>query len=1157
MCVYIFNANTMSKRNKPSKHRICCFCRLSENNELEFGKFYEDGEIVTHYYCLLLSSNMQQRGKDDEGILGFLKTDIKKEISRGKRLVCSYCKKAGATLGCCNVKCKKIFHYPCGLRAGTLNQFFDEFRSYCIKHRPKQKIDARVKIELSKTNKVVCCICYDEVDPYDTVGTMWAPCCKKNAWFHRKCVQQLAMSAGYFFKCPLCNNKNLFQKAMSEFGIFIPSQDASWELVPNAFEELLYRHDQCNAPICLCPKGRKYTSCNAKWELALCRTCGSQGTHMACGQLKWANPVWECRECISILGKSKVTASSSTTKDTLQNVSDFKDSDSDISVGKDSPIPFTSSSPLISSASQSPIVKQRPGPRSFKLRQLKLIEEMQNNNKYQTNENINTMLDPTNVEKHSLQSTSTKESFMSVSNSVTASMFHNYEDSSNSSIWHSKSQLDKQVDIVTLDSDDDIIEASNFISLNNVFIEANESENCLSSFKRNKVESNKSDTIYDSSLLKIEKLLQENNQNQTDTNNSLISNLNVTEFDNLKKFSPQNKTNFNILDNVVQLNDENEHNYTDFTSNIKITNVVSLAPKEFENLSSIEVEQKINNPTTQNRDGSISNNSLLQPSCYHSNILKLNLKRKRDKSISFPIASCISEPKKLRETNSVMEETSRASHIPLHAFTYAASNKNNLKISNHNEDSTSIDEFHLQNKKQHIQIKQNCNKNQDIPHTSSAKCSLKMNVSNNIFTNNTDTNKENFHMSVDTVNEMNKISKNIKVNNNIKDCDEDGGISPVVESSNRSFTNDTRINCIDKSITLDHSKSKRSQIAEQWKPQNDVEMLMLKQHRTSNNKFHNMYWQGKSESTDSNYSQLIPEYVCLRDLKFRVSNINNLQMILYDKYSVNINMECVTTTRKNTTFDVPIKKVAPQCIFKTQNDTLLNFRSGNIYSNKDKNTNIFVNEYSEHDQDDIKENLDPVITIPCKNTKDDLLINATLVTNNPNIFTNNNNQSENKTVEHNDGGRNHETIRLRDDIKNNFDAITSCNHNYAKSIIDVEQNIQNLNFDDIIDKTYEIHHMKKGLKTDFKVSIDLKKIKCFVDDNPNLFSRYKKEDSKRCIQQANFLKEQNNIQTNFNSSEHVKNSSIDESKHDENFTLSTSKYVIKELTSHNTETEKN
>lgn len=33
---------------------------------------------------------MQQRGKDDQGILGFLKTDIQKEIRRGKRLVINY-----------------------------------------------------------------------------------------------------------------------------------------------------------------------------------------------------------------------------------------------------------------------------------------------------------------------------------------------------------------------------------------------------------------------------------------------------------------------------------------------------------------------------------------------------------------------------------------------------------------------------------------------------------------------------------------------------------------------------------------------------------------------------------------------------------------------------------------------------------------------------------------------------------------------------------------------------------------------------------------------------------------------------------------------------------------------------------------------------------
>lgn len=42
---------------------------------------------------------------------------------------------------------------------------------------------------------------------------------------------------------------------------------------------------------------------NSKWELTLCRTCGSQGIHVGCGGLKWANPIWECTECTSILGK--------------------------------------------------------------------------------------------------------------------------------------------------------------------------------------------------------------------------------------------------------------------------------------------------------------------------------------------------------------------------------------------------------------------------------------------------------------------------------------------------------------------------------------------------------------------------------------------------------------------------------------------------------------------------------------------------------------------------------------------------------------------------------------------------------------------------------------------------------------------------------------
>ncbi|KAK1129058.1 hypothetical protein K0M31_020188 [Melipona bicolor] len=744
----------MSKRNRLSNQRICCFCGLSQNNELEFGKFYEDGEILTHYYCLLLSSNMQQRGKDDQGILGFLKIDIKKEILRGKKLVCSYCKKSGATLGCCNIKCKKIFHYPCGLRAGTLNQFFGQFRSYCIKHRPKQKIDIQVKAELAKTKEVVCCICYEEVDPYDTIGTMWAPCCKKNTWFHRKCVQQLAMSAGYFFKCPLCNDKKSFQKAMLEFGIFIPSQDASWELVPNAFQELLYRHDQCDAPICLCPKGRKYTSFNAKWELALCRICGSQGIHMACGQLKWANPAWECKECIFILGKSEETASSSTTRNIPQTISDSEDSDSDISVGKDSPVPFISSSSVINSTSQTPIIKQRPGPRFYKLRQLKAIKEMQNNNKRKTSENTNIVL---NMEQHSLQSTSSKEIFMNVSSSVTNSTSHNYHisgDNLNSTIQHSKSQLDKRVDNIAIDSDNYITEATNLISLRDMFIKDNTSEkNYLSSFESNKIESNKSSIIHDSSP-KIEKLLQESNSSQVVTNDLLMSNLNVT--DNLKKFNLQSETKSYILSDTIQLDNEKKYNYTDSISEIKITNIVSLESKESKNIF-IEQEQEIRNQTLQSSNELINSNSIIQPPRYQSNVLKSDLKRNYNETTSIPIVSCINETKRLRKTASVMKEIKeQSSHMSLHAFSDVGYNKNNLQINNHN-DRISVNEFHLQNKKSHIQINQNSNADKNILHSINTY---------NLLNNKPDTDKDNTHKNA--ANEANKTARNVEVNN-IKD----------------------------------------------------------------------------------------------------------------------------------------------------------------------------------------------------------------------------------------------------------------------------------------------------------------------------------------------------------------------------------------------------
>ena len=47
--------------------------------------------------------------------------------------------------------------------------------------------------------------------------------------FHKTCVQRFADTSGYFFKCPLCNNKDDFIEEMKRFGIYVPEKDADWE----------------------------------------------------------------------------------------------------------------------------------------------------------------------------------------------------------------------------------------------------------------------------------------------------------------------------------------------------------------------------------------------------------------------------------------------------------------------------------------------------------------------------------------------------------------------------------------------------------------------------------------------------------------------------------------------------------------------------------------------------------------------------------------------------------------------------------------------------------------------------------------------------------------------------------------------------------------
>ncbi|XP_049783041.1 uncharacterized protein LOC126184622 isoform X2 [Schistocerca cancellata] len=299
-----------AKRGRDSL--TCIFCHSDVEEDCQYGKLYCRGKITVHYFCLLLATKLDQKGNDREGILGFLLKDIEKQINAARNVRCCYCNRGGATVYCCGNTCKKVFHLPCGLKEQSFHEFYGRFRSFCSTHRRTQVVDRATLIDAAKVPQI-CTICYETVIPKPSPDTLWAPCCKKNAWFHKTCVQMLALNAGYFFKCPLCNNKRMFHSSMKKNGIFIPEQDASWERVPHAFDDMYTTYQHCDAVECHCKKGRSYCERRTVFEIIVCKYCGSQGVHKKCGELNIRDKEWGCPLCTNALtsGHSRSTSTAS------------------------------------------------------------------------------------------------------------------------------------------------------------------------------------------------------------------------------------------------------------------------------------------------------------------------------------------------------------------------------------------------------------------------------------------------------------------------------------------------------------------------------------------------------------------------------------------------------------------------------------------------------------------------------------------------------------------------------------------------------------------------------------------------------------------------------------------------------------------------------
>ncbi|XP_056282143.1 G2/M phase-specific E3 ubiquitin-protein ligase isoform X3 [Pseudoliparis swirei] len=285
----------------------CALCRLSEDDPAVLGEkiTLKEHKLSVHYFCLLTSCGVYQRGEEDEGVFGFLVEDIKQEIRRSARLACGGCKKKGACVGCNVRSCRRMVHFPCGRRRGFLSQFEGHFPSYCPDHSPTQSVGG---LDLSLPQS--CSVCLDAIDPVLSFSVLKCPSCHAS-WFHRDCVQRQAHSSGlFFFRCTLCSNKQSFQQEMLRMGIFIPERDASWELEANAYSELLEVYERCDALVCLSRDGRSHSAKTGWFEVIRCQLCGSRGTHRKCSVLKLDSRVWACSDCTTATnGRASLIAS--------------------------------------------------------------------------------------------------------------------------------------------------------------------------------------------------------------------------------------------------------------------------------------------------------------------------------------------------------------------------------------------------------------------------------------------------------------------------------------------------------------------------------------------------------------------------------------------------------------------------------------------------------------------------------------------------------------------------------------------------------------------------------------------------------------------------------------------------------------------------------
>ncbi|NXT67234.1 PHF11 protein, partial [Chaetops frenatus] len=95
--------------------RTCAFCSEGEAGSVMY--IATERDIAAHQDCLLFSSGFVESEDHNPENLGirFDVESVLKELKRGKRLVCNFCRKKGATVGCEERACRRSYHFFCAL----------------------------------------------------------------------------------------------------------------------------------------------------------------------------------------------------------------------------------------------------------------------------------------------------------------------------------------------------------------------------------------------------------------------------------------------------------------------------------------------------------------------------------------------------------------------------------------------------------------------------------------------------------------------------------------------------------------------------------------------------------------------------------------------------------------------------------------------------------------------------------------------------------------------------------------------------------------------------------------------------------------------------------------------------------------------------------